>query len=280
MSITGAYSIVSGSKGENSLSLGCSREFLWITDQWCWENPLIKFSRSKTQQNTCEILHSLGAVLGKRICHGCLPLNYLSGSFSPSCLVVECCFFLSTVEKGLLRHWLSAGFFSVAWNRLSQKYLSGFVSPQCSWHNLRGAGWIWSIWGEKESVYCPILTLGVDQTVSIIPERFPWCWVVFPSVPRGLGAPAEKGELVFVLGTAQLGASAGAELSAVMVPSSRGWVINTQHWHSPGCHPWTQSSYGFVVQPWAQGFALTCHLIWQNFLLFLNLFKLWGIRLT
>lgn len=27
------------------------------------------------QQNICEILHSFGAVLGKRICHSCLPLS-------------------------------------------------------------------------------------------------------------------------------------------------------------------------------------------------------------
>lgn len=27
------------------------------------------------QQNICEILHSFGAVLGKRICHSCSPLS-------------------------------------------------------------------------------------------------------------------------------------------------------------------------------------------------------------
>lgn len=144
INITGSYSIVSRSKGENSLSLGCSRGFLWITDHWCWENPLIKFSGSKTQQNICEILHSLGTALGKRICHGCLPLNYLSGSFSPSCVFLRCLFF-STVEKTCPSTSLAAGFFSVPWNRLSQKYLSGFVSHQSSWHNLRGAEWILSI---------------------------------------------------------------------------------------------------------------------------------------
>lgn len=75
ITITGAYFIVCESKEENLFSLGWRRDFLWIMDHRCWENPLIMLTGIDNQQNICEILHSFGAVLGKRICHSCSPLS-------------------------------------------------------------------------------------------------------------------------------------------------------------------------------------------------------------
>lgn len=72
INIIGVYFIVCESKGENLISVGWRRDFLWVMDHWCWENPLIKL----TQQNICEILHSFGAVLGKRVTAVCLLISF------------------------------------------------------------------------------------------------------------------------------------------------------------------------------------------------------------
>lgn len=173
MNITGAYFIVSGSKGENFLSLGCSREFLWIADQWCWENPLIKFREARPRETfvrSCIVWEQHWAK--ESVMAVCL---LISGQFLLPLLCFCWVFFLKHSRERLVEGLVVCWILHVPWNRLSQKYLSGFVSPQSSWHNLRDAEWILSIWGEEESAHCPILSLGVNQTISIILERFLWC---------------------------------------------------------------------------------------------------------
>lgn len=137
------------------------------------ENPLIKFREARPRETfvrSCIVWEQHWAK--ESVMAVCL---LISGQFLLPLLCFCWVFFLKHSRERLVEGLVVCWILHVPWNRLSQKYLSGFVSPQSSWHNLRDAEWILSIWGEEESAHCPILSLGVNQTISIILERFPWC---------------------------------------------------------------------------------------------------------